>query len=217
MSRPLISVVIPFYNPGDFLTESVASVFAQTYPEIQLILVDDGSTDHSPELAKAFGTRVELVSIPQSGIGAALNAGLACCRGQFFCWLDADDLWLPNKVQEQIEFLSSSPEFDGVFVTVEQFRQDGGPPPANGTVNRGSLMICSESFHRVGRWQEGLKVGEFLDWYARARELGLKFGSLPQALYRRRIHGNNTVTREHASKQDYIKVLKAALDRRRQT
>lgn len=88
-------------------------------------------------------------------------------------------------------------------------------PVALSASSQGS--ICSESFHRVGRWQEGLKVGEFLDWYARARELGLKFGSLPQALYRRRIHGNNTVTRELDSRTDYIKVLKAALDRRRQT
>lgn len=215
MSRPLISVVIPFHNPGDYLTESVESVLGQTYPDIQLILVDDGSTDHSRELVKAFGTRVELITIPKSGIGAALNAGLDCCRGQFYCWLDADDLWLPSKLQEQIEFLSSSPEFDGVFAVVEQFRQDGGAAPANGTVNRGTLMISSQSFHRVGRWHEGLKVGEFLDWYARAQELGLKFGSLPQTLYRRRIHGNNTVTRELDSRTDYIKVLKAALDRRR--
>jgi glycosyltransferase involved in cell wall biosynthesis len=216
MSRPLISVVIPFHNPGDFLTEAVESVFAQTYPEIQLILVDDGSTDQSPELAKRFASRADLVTIPQSGIGAALNAGLACCRGQFYCWLDADDLWLPTKVQEQVEFLNANPEFDGVFTKVEQFRQDDGPAPAGGVTARGALMLCSESFHRVGRWQEGLKVGEFLDWYARAQELGLKFGVLTETLYRRRIHGNNTVTRERDSKQDYIKVLKSALDRRRQ-
>lgn len=216
MSRPLVSVVIPFYNPGDFLQESVESVFAQTYPEVQLILVNNGSTDHSPELAKGFGSRVEVVTIPQSGIGGALNVGLPYCKGQFYCWLDADDLWLPNKVQDQLNFLNDNPDCHGVFVTVEQFRQDGGPGPASGAYHRGSLMIDSQSFHRVGPWQEGIKVGEFVDWYARAQDLKLKFEVLPQTLYRRRIHGNNTVTRERDSRRDYLKVLKAALDRRKQ-
>lgn len=238
MSHPhqaTVSIVIPFYNAASFLGAAIESVQAQTFGDWSLVLVDDGSSDESLAIAQSWAAdpRVIVVSQNHAGIGAALNAGQSLASGPYFCWLDADDLWLPSKLERQLELLQSQPSvhsgldnhagpLDGVFVLSEQFRCQTGDQLIGEQVNpigamlRGTMMVTREAFQRVGPWPEHLKVGEFVDWYARAQEKQLRFEVIPQVLHRRRIHTSNTVTQQISSRKDYVKVLKAALDRRRQ-
>jgi GT2 family glycosyltransferase len=107
LRRPLVSVVIPLYNYGRFIRECIQSVLTQTYDRIEILVVDHGSTDDGPEKAKAFGERVRLLHCPREGTvhntTAPLNMGIRAARGEFIAWLNADDLFLPEKIERQVD------------------------------------------------------------------------------------------------------------------
>lgn len=118
--RVTVSIIIIFLNEARFLAEAIASVHAQSYADWELILVDDGSTDASSAIARdaADGDRVRYVSHPDHanrGMSASRNAGIAAARGAFIAFLDADDVWLPHKLVEQIAVLDATPEADMVY------------------------------------------------------------------------------------------------------
>lgn len=121
-SNPLVSVVVIFYNPGKFFAEALDSVLAQTYTDWELLLVDDGSRDGSSELALRYAARhPEKIHYLQHagginrGMGATRNLGLSQARGSYIALLDADDLWLPNKLAEQVGMLEALPEAQALF------------------------------------------------------------------------------------------------------
>src|SRR5439155_23564909 len=100
--RPLISVLIACYNGGRYLAEAIESVLKQTYPRVELIVVDDGSDDDSADVARRFGSALALVSQPRAGIGAARNRAVSLATGDFLAFLDADDRFLPDKLERQM-------------------------------------------------------------------------------------------------------------------
>ncbi len=107
--RPLVSVIIPTFNRASFLKEAIESVLAQDYRPLELIVVDDGSTDETPKMVTRYPLR--FVRRAQNlGVAAARNAGLLWARGEFIAFLDSDDLWLPSKISRQVAFFSAHPE-----------------------------------------------------------------------------------------------------------
>jgi len=105
-----VSVIIPCYNAGRFLPEALKSVYAQTYREWEILLVDDGSTDDTPAVASAQGDRIRYFRQENRGAAAARNLGIARARGEFIAFLDADDVWLPSKLETQLRLFSRRPE-----------------------------------------------------------------------------------------------------------
>jgi glycosyltransferase involved in cell wall biosynthesis len=110
MSGELVSVVIPTYNYGRFVTEAVDSVLAQTYPHVEVIVVDDGSTDDTRQRLEHYRGRVVYVCQDNQGLSAARNTGIRLARGPFVALLDADDVWHPRKLELQMDFLAAHPE-----------------------------------------------------------------------------------------------------------
>ena len=102
---PLISVIMPAYNALPYIDQAIRSVLDQDYPNIELIVVDDGSRDGTPELAEQFGDRVKVLRQKNAGPAAARNKGIAASRGDFIAFLDADDVWLPGKASMQVQYL----------------------------------------------------------------------------------------------------------------
>jgi glycosyltransferase involved in cell wall biosynthesis len=228
-TRPLISVVIAAYNAAPYLAETLESVLAQTYTPVEIIVVDDGSTDETPTVAGRyathFGGRIRVEALPHRGVAATLNHGLALAQGALLAILDADDLWLPAKLQKQAEILESRPDLDMVFChaqnfispdmtteAVEKLQVNLDPIPA---YHKSAMLIRREAFLRVGYFDPAWQLGDFIDWYAKAVEAGLKSEIVPEVLYRRRVHGQNMTIAERATQGDYVRILKAALDRRR--
>ena len=220
-----LSVIIPVYNCQHYLGEAIESVLNQTLQPQQIIVIDDGSTDGSARVAKKFEADILYIRRDNGGTGAARNTGVELAQGEFLAFLDADDLWAPFKTEAQLKVFATHPEADMVFGLTQQFVSPdidagtGNPfvcpsEPSKGQV-AGSMLIRRDTFLRVGPFDPGLRVGEFLDWYLRAQTLALKPFFLEEVVLRRRIHGGNTVLREKASQLDYVRVLKAALDRRR--
>lgn len=224
---PLVSVIIPVYNYDRYLAEAIESALGQTYRRLEVIVVDDGSTDRSGEVARSFAGRgVRYCHQVHAGIGPARNKGVELAQGEFVAFLDADDRWPEEKTWRQLHAFESDPALEMVFGQAVQLHN--GPEweagvkdkklPAAGMVPGmvpGTMLIKRETFLRVGKFPGGLKVGEFIDWYARAVELQVRSLVLPDLLLWRRIHDSNQGVRERQSISDYARVLKASLDRKR--
>lgn len=217
--RPLVSAIIPAYNAGPFLAESIESVLAQTYGPIEIVVVNNGSTDDTLAVARRFGPRIRLFSLPEPGVSAARNRAIAEARGEFLALQDADDVADPRRFERQADALAADPALQFVFGHIVQFRTDaegatteGAPQPG---CMAGTMMARRGAFDRVGPFDPSLPVAELVPWLLRAREMGLKEAMLPEVLLRRRIHGDNLGRREADARGPYLRSLKAAIDRRR--
>jgi glycosyltransferase involved in cell wall biosynthesis len=217
---PLVSVVVPAYNAEKFLAEAIDSILAQTHTNTEIIIVNDGSTDRTAVVAEGYGDRVKLIHRENGGIGPARNTGIEQVTGEFIALLDADDIWEPQKLAQQLALLEAEPEVAMVFGQMVQFASEGPALPeelakAAPAMLPGLLLIRTEAFHRVGPFAADYKLGEFIDWSARANEVGLQSKIIAEVFLRRRYHANNTGRTAADSRGDYARVLKAALDRRR--
>jgi glycosyltransferase involved in cell wall biosynthesis len=111
-SAPLVSVVMPVYNGARYLRQALESALTQTYRPLEIVVVDDGSTDDTPALLAEFGDKIRSIRQQNSGSAAARNAALRAARGELIAFLDADDLWLPRKLAVQVDYLRDHPEVD---------------------------------------------------------------------------------------------------------
>ncbi len=220
----LLSVIIPAYNAALYLGAAIESVLAQGWQAIEIIVVDDGSTDHCVQVAQRYQPLVQCVQQTNCGPGAARNRGIRIAQGEFLAFLDADDLWLPSKLESQMAHLYAHPELDMVFGQVEQFMSPELTPeqqPALPTqpimtgLHVGAMLIRRPSFARVGEFATTWAIGEFIDWYGRAQMLGLQAAILPQVVMQRRLHTTNLTRRTQDQRGDYLKILKAQLDEKR--
>jgi glycosyltransferase involved in cell wall biosynthesis len=179
-----------------------------------VLVVDDGSTDASVRIARAYGGPVRCLAEPARGVAAALNRGTEVARGEFLAFLDADDVWLPDKLALQLAALRAQSGLDGVFGHATNFRASRTALRTLPGYYRGSLLIRRESFEQVGPFVQW-RLGEFVDWYARAVDAKLGFLMLPDVVVLRRVHDANTGVRLRGERDEYARVLKAVLDRRR--
>jgi glycosyltransferase involved in cell wall biosynthesis len=217
------SVVIPVRNGARFLADAIRSVLAQQGIS-ELIVVDDGSEDGSATIARGFAG-VTCLRRDHAGAAEARNAGVRAASGRLLAFLDADDLWVPGKLAVQRAALDRDPGLDLVLGMVASFWDEGFPeadrarlqplPAAVAAEHVGTMLIRRESFLRVGYFDPAWRLGETVDWFLRAKELGLQGALLPEVLLRRRVHGANTGLRDRHHRGDYARIVKAALDRRR--
>ena len=226
---PTISVIIPVYNGESYLAEAIESVLAQSRQPDEIIIVDDGSTDASAEVAKRFTTvryPVRYLWQAQAGASHARNHGVAVATGNWLAFLDADDLWLANKLANQQAMLETHPALDLVFGQVQQFYSPeivatekkpalpGGEQIAGYHV--GAMLIRRAAFEKVGAFDPQWQVAHFIEWYGRAQKIGLTSLVLPEVVMKRRIHTTNLGIRAHAqARQEYVRLMKTMVDQHR--
>lgn len=221
---PLISCVLPVFNGERYLEEALQSVFAQTYRPIQVVVVDDGSTDSTAEIAAAHGDRVEVIRQPNAGPSPATNRGVEAARGELVAFLDADDRWPPQKLALQEEHLAAHPDTAAVFAHArnfwvpelreEEIRFAGHritlPLPA---YTRGTMMTRRSAFDTVGGFDPRMAHGEIQDWVLRARRVGHRVDLLPDTLLERRLHpGNRSRNKQRDSREEFLRLIKRRLD-----
>jgi glycosyltransferase involved in cell wall biosynthesis len=221
---PLISVIIPVYNGERYMAEALESVLAQDYRPLEIIVVNDGSSDRTEEIALSYPD-VHYMRQTNGGAAAARNSGIKYSTGEYLAFLDADDLWTANKLRLQTGLFADASGLDMAFGHVLQFFSPEVREALEGKINittgsmpgylPGAMLVKRRSFLEVGFFDESLRVGEFIDWYARAVEMGMTGGLTSEVILKRRIHDANTGIRERDSRKDYLRVLRASLERRR--
>ena len=221
----ILSVCIPAFQAERYIREALESVLAEVPDDAEIVVVDDGSTDGTFAVAASCGNRIRVLRQPHRGIGATFNAAVSASSGELIATIDADDLWLPGKTDAQLHELHADPSLDAVLGYAREFLSPDLPAeastrwacrssPVPGFL-RSTMIVRRSAWHRVGPFDTDLAVGEFVAWYARAVAAGLRTKVLPQVVLARRIHGANTVLRERDARADYLKIVTAALHRRR--
>lgn len=222
----MISVLIPAYNAESYIAEAIGSVLCQTYQDIEIIVVDDGSTDLTPSIVESFAARrVQYHRQPNSGAAAARNRGVRVSRGDFLAFLDADDVWTERKLELQRREFEKDASLEAVFGMMQQvFQKDWREKTSESNFStdeflkgytQATMLIKRGAFLRIGMFSEENTVGEFVDWLLRAKEADLRMKLLPDLFLRRRIHGANLGIRHRSEINDYVKILKKSIDRRR--
>jgi glycosyltransferase involved in cell wall biosynthesis len=227
MKLPLVSCVVPVFNGERFLREALDSILAQTYRPVEIIVADDGSTDGTATLVARYGDQVRYLFQPNTGTAAACNLGLKAAQGDFVAFLAADDLWHPEKLAHQISQFQLRPDLDLCVTYVknfwipelkeeaERFRNHRISQPLPGYVPQ-TLLARRALFETVGHFNIALRHADSTDWFLRVIEHGAVIDILPDALVYRRIHQSNLSRRmASASRQEYVELVKATLDRRR--
>lgn len=224
-NRPLVSVIINVFNGERYLAEAIESVFAQTHRPFELIVVDDGSEDDTAAVAKRFEPELRYVHQPNQGIGAARNHGVGLARGEYLAFLDADDRFVPDKLERQLRAFAEDPGLEMAFGHVREFISPDLPeeiasrlraPVEDVPWRMTNLMLVKRaSYDRAGPFSTELKVGVGVDWYAHAVEAGLKETVVPAVVLERRLHAANNGILQRDARPQYLSVLKAAMDRRR--
>ncbi len=221
----MISVLLPAFNAKEYIAEAVESVLRQTYQDFEIIVVDDGSTDGTQTVVKSFSNQVQYHYQENSGAAAARNHCIRLARGEFLAFLDADDIWSDDKLELQIREFNEDSSLEAVFGMVRQVLQkdwkkkilENNAPSDElfeGYV-QGTMLIKRESFLRIGTFSEENTIGEFVDWFLRARESDLRMKLLPNLFLWRRIHHSNIGVRRRSEIGDYVRILKRSIDRRR--
>jgi glycosyltransferase involved in cell wall biosynthesis len=223
--RPLISVLIPVYNGEAYLAEAIDSVLTQSYRPIEVVVVDDGSDDGTDEIACGYGAEVRYERQPRAGNGAARNRAVSLARGDLFAFLDADDRLVPGSLDRLAGVLHDTPSLQAVYGHVREFVSpdiDAAAlarlrPPVDRAAGclPTNMLMRRDAFFEVGEFSTSLRVGVTVDWAARADERDFRRVLLDDVLFERRLHGSNNGIREREHRSSYVRVVKAALDRRR--
>lgn len=209
--------MVPVWNGGRFLGECLESLVAQDYPAMEVVVVDDGSTDGSADLAEAFPA-VRVLRRPHEGLGASRNAGIAASTGALIGFCDADDSWKPQKARVQVEYLAANPACGVVLCRQETVVEPGVRPPGWLVPDqiRGDLdgvsptsgLFRREVLERLGGFRTDMEMGADFNLLVRARTAGFGIALLEQPLGVRRIHDDNMTTRHGGARKEMFETVR---------
>jgi glycosyltransferase involved in cell wall biosynthesis len=214
-----MSVVIPVFNGERFLGEAIESVLAQGRDSLELIVIDDGSTDGSAAVAERF-PEVRMIRTENRGPAAARNTGVAESTGELITFLDADDLMKPDRLERQVAALEEDPSASFVLGRGEVVTEPGVEPVAwlkdeMAAYMQMSLLTTRAAFELVGPFDETLRLGDDTDWLLRAFEAGLRPALVPEPVIVRRYHGENISYDPRDMRAAQFQVLRRRAARRR--
>ncbi len=219
-SNPIVTVIIPAYNHEKYITECLESACNQTYQNLQIIVINDGSKDHTGEVIGKFlessGRNIEYIEKKNEGICRTLNLGLDKTKGKYVALLASDDVWLPDKIEQQVALMENSPETGLVFGDAYFIRNtnrttakysDYKPDIRNyftdtkqnrdlyevlmvdNIITALTVMIRTDCFDKIGKFDVSLKCEDLDMWLRISKEFKISFIDKPLAYYR--IHGTN--------------------------
>jgi glycosyltransferase involved in cell wall biosynthesis len=225
-----ISVIIPTFNRRDFIADAVESVLFQGIKNLEIIVVDDGSSDDTKSILERYADRVRYIYQDNQGVSAARNRGVIESRGRLLAFLDSDDVWAPGKLRAQLGTTSDDVlSFEGVEWFLDRPENPALPEEGLGVkwprcatsgyvvdpvldvaegryFHLGTLLCEKDTFLRIGLFDETLCMGEDEDWFSRAAAV-TRFHYLPEPLLRRRFHAGQTPPESEKSLRSLITVF----------
>jgi glycosyltransferase involved in cell wall biosynthesis len=214
-----VAAIIPVRDGAEFIGDALRSVYQQTARPREIIVVDDGSTDQTAEIVKTFPD-VIYQRQPKSGAAEARNAGARRATMPFVSFLDADDLWTPQKTEKQLRLMLKRAELGIVSGRMQQFyTSETGEVILRGETADSqlltALLVRREVFWRVGPLSSDWAVGETIDWWARVIDLNVSRAALPETVYLRRNHTKNLARTTEKPQREYLRMLHTVVQRRR--
>jgi glycosyltransferase involved in cell wall biosynthesis len=219
----LVSVIIPVYNGARFLPEAIANILGQNYPSLEIVVIDDGSTDDIDAVVAAIPVEVQYVKQENAGPAAARNRGIKETSADLIAFLDVDDLWPENVLGLLAETLEQNRQYDAVRGFAQLMapnKETGrfehiGNPKESYPYYIGAGLYRRSAFQNVGLFDAALKFAEDTDWFARALEKKLKIAQLDQVTLLVRRHGHNMTQGKSLVELNALRVFKKTLDRQR--
>lgn len=224
---PLISVIIPVHNGERFLVEAVQNIQHQNYPALEIIVLDDGSTDKTAEIAAQYCSEIRYVCQSNQGPAAARNSGIKLAQGDIIAFLDVDDLWADGVLLNFADYLVRHPEVEIVQGLIQRMQLEQTTCDKHAAkfipvfepyqfINLGSALYRRSLFDKVGLFDESLWDNEDTDWFIRAWELNTTKTVLPQVMLFYRKHDRNmTLQQKELVYFGLLKVYKRRIDRAR--
>jgi hypothetical protein len=222
-ARPLVSVVIPVYNGAAFIADAVRAVASQDYPALEIIVVDDGSTEDIAAALREVPVDVRLFRQDNGGAASARNRGIRDASGDLIAFLDVDDLWPAGNLDAMVDHLLAKPEADVVrgraqvtrYTTAAEPGEYLGNPAESFPHYIGAGLYRRRAFERVGLFDADLRFGEDTDWYTRAAEKGLPIHQLDEVTLFVRRHDGNMTKGKTIVELNQLRLFKKMIDRRR--
>ena len=219
INKPLVSVMMPTYNNAKYIKQAIESIYAQNYENIEIIVIDDGSTDDTKEIVKQYKD-IKYFYIEHKGISFARNVALEKSKGEYIAFLDSDDYWLPEKLNTQIQYFKENSDCEIVFTKYENFFEDEKLKTNKRAMHEKimekflkqylpSSIIKKELFEKYGNFDENFSGVEDTEFLYRIKKNGVNISYIiPNVLYVRRIHGQNVTLNYN---QDIVKYITAIL------
>ena len=229
MSNPdskgaLVSVIVPVYNGARFVADAIATIDSQNYTPLEIIVVDDGSTDETQQVVAGYSDRVQYFYQKNQGPAAARNRGLSVARGEYIAFLDVDDQWPCDKLQRQIEAFVAQPQLEIVngYVQMLQLTENTDKPatfqpryPPVVSFNLGSALFRRRVFDQVGLFDSSQIHSEDVDWFTKARELQVPMAVLETVTLLYRKHETNLTHDRQENIKAFMQVLHKSIQRRK--
>jgi glycosyltransferase involved in cell wall biosynthesis len=219
-----VSVIIPVHNGERYLHEAIASVRRQSIAPIEIVIVDDGSTDGTAAVAETLGSDIRLIRQPHSGVTISRNRGVRTARGEFIAFLDCDDVWTDDKLATQVPILLAHSD---IQIALGHTRRMWTPPARDGApsgacltepelaLHLGGALIRRTIFERVDTFDETVSHAEDWDWFMRVRERGLTVVVHPEVMLLYRRHGDNMSNNEPETRAALVRMVHRSIQRRR--
>jgi glycosyltransferase involved in cell wall biosynthesis len=223
-SPPLVTTVIAVRNGERFLAGAIESVLAQTYRPLEILVVDGRSTDRTEAIARSY-PEVRFHTQQGQGISEGYNSGVVLATGPLVAFLSHDDLWVPTKLERQVDVLRRRPEVDYVICHFRYFVERGASPPPSfrrellerdlvGRIME-TLLARRSVFEANGRFDPELALAGDVDWYARAKDRGLTMAIVPEVLLHKRVHESNASSDALVTNRELLRVLRDSIRRQR--
>lgn len=206
MIKPIISVIMPVYNGGNFLSDAISSILEQSFTEFEFIIINDGSLDDSQKIVEHFAkadSRIRFINRENRGLVASLNEAIELSEGEFIARMDADDIALPQRLEKQLSFLKSKPDIDilgGQARIIDEKNHEVGvlrkPVSTNLLLSYSKFgcpivhptyMVRASAYRRLGGYRNLIAVEDF-DFLLRAIDVGLKLSNISDEILLYRIN-----------------------------
>ncbi|OLE59583.1 MAG: hypothetical protein AUI36_13150 [Cyanobacteria bacterium 13_1_40CM_2_61_4] len=224
MGMPAVSVVMAVRNGELYLRSAIASVLAQEYEPLELLVVDGHSTDDTPMIAQSY-SQIRYIPQVNHGVTDAYNTGITAARGEFVAFLSHDDLWTSDKLRSQLQYMVRFPELQYTVARVKFFLELGLLPPPGfrrelltGThvaYILETLVARKSTFAGVGGFNVEFGTASDVEWFARAKDRGVPHAVIPKVLLHKRVHDRNISLNDASSNHILLDVLRQSIQRKR--
>jgi len=217
-----VTAIVAVRNCERYVAEAIDSILGQTVPPGEVVIVDDGSTDGTPDIIRSYGPPVRVVRQEARGQFSATNRAADTATGDLLAFLDADDVWTPDSLELRLARLEDDDQPEAVFGMLEQFVDVGtdrqfkfDPAPTPVTMFQ-TMLIRRAAYERVGPLLEDFETSANVEWMSRLRAVGVRYVEIPHVVGRRRLHGDNvSLTRIDEKRTDLLRAVRTHHRRRR--